>query len=185
MTYQPMTNDRRDFDPMGDDWSYILDNYPADTWRQLVAVKARRASWPFADRGITGDRWGKAWHSARLAPDWAFYAWGHEYVLVSWDEARPHEVVCRLVIERRYHDPETGHRVEEWTGQVTLDLREQTQTWQLCPRDAERGAPGDVAAEAAHKGAKLLAFFNDACEHWRAGDQARPVQAYDLAHPDN
>lgn len=168
-----MTNDRRDFDPMGEAWNYILDETPAPEWRQLVSPGFKHATWPFRAR--------HGYHSVRLAPDWCFYSWGDEIVSAEWTPAEPHIVRCRVTIERRYADPEFGHKRDSWTGTVVLDLKARAfQPWFLCKRDALRGVPADVAAEAAHKAGKLLAFFLAAIERWKIGDQARPVVARDL-----
>lgn len=176
--YVPMRNDRRDFDPMGEDWHYILDDGgTGQGWRELVAVNARRATWPFA---LHEDRQGRSYGYARLSPDWAFYSWGNEYLMASWDAAQPHQVRVMLTIGRDYPDAEFGHRTAAWSGQMVLDLLAMSYAWDLYPRDADKPIPDDVAAEATHKGAKLLAFFTDACGHWRAGDQPKPVQAYEL-----
>lgn len=178
-TYAPMRNSRADFDPMGKDWSYILDGpNPYVQWRELVAVNARRSTWPFE---LHGDRHGKnSFGSVRLAPDWAFYSWGSEYVGASFDPEQPHIVRCHVYIGRNYPNGIHWAATDKWDGAVVLDLREQTHTWELFPCDRDKPVPDDVAAEVAHKAAKLLAFFTDACEHWRAGDQERPVQAHDL-----
>ena len=178
MSYTPMRNDRRDFDPMGTDWGYILDESPLTQWRELVAVNARRATWPFA---LSSDKHG-SYGSVRLSPDWCYCSWSPEYVLAWWDADKPHIVRCDLTIGRHYPNGFYWAPSDKWAGTMVLDLREQTQTW--CLRDRDKPVPDDVAAEAAHKGAKLLAFFAGACEHWRAGDQPRPVQAHDLYDPD-
>jgi hypothetical protein len=172
--YQPMVNDRHEFNPMGAEWSYILDSgNDGPAWRALVAKNMRYGTWPFAGHGHTGRRGGPSYHHARLSPDWVFYSWGSEYVGASWDEAEPSIVKCRLVIGRDYGDDYTGH--------VVIDLRAKAcQPWLPCQRGRERGIPADVAAEAEHKAAKLLAFFLDAIMHWKAGDQERPVQAADI-----
>jgi hypothetical protein len=181
-TYQPMRNDRRDFDPMGDDWSYILDTgNRGEGWRELVAVNARRATWPFE---LHADRSGHSYGSVRLSPDWAFYSWGGEYVGAYWDADRPHEVRCHVYVGRDYRNGTSWAPAEKWDGEMTLDLLAGTHSWRPFPRDADKAVPDDVAAEFAHKGAKLLAFFADACEHWRAGDRARPLQAHELYDPD-
>lgn len=178
-TYAPMRNDRRDFDPMGKDWSYILDGpNPYVQWRELVAVNARRSTWPFE---LHGDRDGRSsYGSVRLAPDWAFYSWSGEYVTAWWDSGKPHTVRCDVSIGRDYPNGTGWAPRDKWEGTMVLDLREQAHTWELYPRSRDKAIPDDVAAEVASKGAKLLAFFTDACEHWRAGDQERPVQAHDL-----
>jgi hypothetical protein len=176
--YRPMRNDAAGFDPMGDDWAYILDDAPPDTWRELVATCDRRETWPFQVRGAS--RHGDGYFYARLSPDWCFLAWGRQYVGACWDPARPHEVACRVIAGRLAGQREGEHAVHDWAAVVTLDLHEQTFTWHPCPRDARLGVPDDVAAEIEHKAGKLLAFFNSAIEHWRAGDQPRPVVAADL-----
>ena len=56
MTYVPMTNDRRDFDPMGKEWSYIPDEHPGLPWRGMVPVNLRPATWPYK---LHTDRLGK------------------------------------------------------------------------------------------------------------------------------
>lgn len=179
--YRPMVNDSRDFDPMGDSWGYILDNAPADTWRELVAVRDRRATWPFQVRGQQPHHNG--YFYARLSPDWCFLAWGREYVGAEWDPAERHLVRCRLTIARRTQKREGTHELHDWAGVITLDLRDQTFTYKPCRRDELLGVPADVLAEVEHKAGKLLAFFDDAIAHWRAGDQERPVDAVDLYRP--
>lgn len=178
--YRPMRNDAADFDPMGTGWRYILDDAPPDTWRELVATCDRRETWPFQIRGT--DRHRDGYFYARLSPDWCFLAWGREYIGAAWDPARPHEVTCRITVARRAEAREGGHALHDWAAVITLDLHGQAFTWRPCRRDAELGVPADVAAEIEHKAAKLLAFFNDAIEHWREGDQPRPVNAIDLYH---
>ena len=177
--YRPMRNDRRDFDPMGAEWGYALDMYPPPGWRQLVAVKGRRDAWPFGNVG--------RFQAIRLAPDWCHCSWHPYYVLAwpGWDQSRDaadaemHQVTARLVFERR---TEHGgrHRLDEWTGVARLDLRTREWTWHPCARDADKPMPPEVTAEVEHRCAKLLAFFDAAIEHWRAGDQARPVSVGDL-----
>lgn len=162
--YQPMRNDYRDFNPVAPEWSYILDEAPPATWRELVAVNRRHATWPFQPHGY-GGRW---FHSVRLSPDWCFLSWGAEYVLADWDESSPGLVNVRLRLTRRPH---------EWVVWTQLDLREQVFSY----TDADVSAlPADVFAELAIKCDKLLAFFADACQHWHDGDQPRPINATDL-----
>jgi hypothetical protein len=161
--YQPMVNDRRDFDPVDPRWSYILDEQqPA--WRELVAVRERRVTWPFQPHGV---RW-RYFHAARLSPDWCFYAWGRQYVLADWDEERPALVNVRLCVGTRHSD---------LTVYAVLDLREQAFSYPA--REVSDLSPAEVA-EVDAKCGKLLAFFADACEHWQAGDQAHPATAADL-----
>jgi hypothetical protein len=180
--YRPMVNDARDFDPMGADWAYILDNAPPDTWRELVAVRDRKATWPFQVRGQEPHHNG--YFYARLSPDWCFLAWGREYVGAEWHPDRPHEVRCRHAIARRAEVREGTRELHDWAGVITLDLAAQTFTYKPCRRDELLGVPAGVLAEVEHKARKLLAFFNDAISHWAAGDQARPVTASDLYRPD-
>lgn len=174
--YRPMRNDRRDFDPMGADWGYVLDDTPADLWRELVAVRDRRASWPFQIRGQQPGHDGY-WY-ARLSPDWCWCAWGAEYIGAHWNPATPSQVTCRVTITR-YTATGGEHQGGRWTGELVLDLHEQSFTWQPCPRDLARGVPDDVTAEAGHKAAKLLAFFDAQIAQWRAGDTPRPFTAAD------
>jgi hypothetical protein len=174
MTYQPMRNAHPDFDPMGEEWGYILDSgcAPAEAWRGMVARNLRSATWPYK---LLSDRHGR-YGGARLAPDWCYWAWGREYVTATWRPEEPHLIRCRLTIGRRYANaaPEA-----EYAGHVILGLRGQTVTW-LPAQAMHRDIPASVTAEAEHKGAKLLAFFTDAIGHWKAGDQEQPVQARDL-----
>jgi hypothetical protein len=183
MAYTPMTNDRRDFDPAGADWSYILDNGCAglNTWRELVPVKQRRATWPFT---AYGQLHGRCHYAVRLAPDWAFYSWGSEYVLASWEPAEAHAVVCRVLITRSTPSAEFGPVSDTYSGRTHLDLTSQRAAWVPDARTVQRAdIPADVWAESVCKGGKLLAFFNDACAQWRRGDSPRPVQAHDLYAP--
>jgi hypothetical protein len=197
-TYTPMVNDRQGFDPMGGEWSYILDEFPVDAWRPMVARGLRHATWPYAARGH--DLRGNAYYVARLAPDWCYYAWRNEYVGVSCDKSLMHVVQCRIVLERRYapageasgwpQNPFAGEgndrwRVCEWTGHVVLDLRDGSWVLDISPygKDHAPAVPDDVYAEAQHKAFKLLAFFRAECARWRAGNLERPVQARDLYKP--
>lgn len=197
-TYRPMRNARTDFDPMGQEWSYILDspNANGESWRGMVPVNLRSFTWPYR---LHSGRIAGTCGSARLAPDWAYYAWRNEYVLVSWMPAAERIVSCQTVLERRYapegevsdwpRNPFAGEgnerwRVCEWTARITLDLLHGTRELDIkpCGRPGERplGLFGGVQAEAEHKAGKLLAFFRAECGHWKAGDQERPVQARDL-----
>jgi hypothetical protein len=182
MTYTPMKNDRCEFDSMGQEWGYILDDGPGEqSWRSMVPLAERAFTWPYQ---LHTDRHGqRSYGSARLAPDWCFYSWHPEYVLASWGPEAPHLVQCRLWFARRYTSP--GPELRDVTGVVMLNLLHQSYTWAPCKRDELRGVPGDIVAEVAHKAGKLLAFFRSECEHWRAGDQPRPAQAWNLAHPDD
>jgi hypothetical protein len=177
--YQPMANDRRDFDPMSAEWAYILDDgcRPPCRWRELVPARERVATWPFEAAGRHRDN--SPYYGARLAPDWAFYAWGSEYALAGWRPGSPHEVFCHIGATRAAPGPERGRRAGLYVGYVHLDLRGQTVRWAPCRADAERGVPEDVNAEAEHKGRKLLAYFADACARWQRGE-AQPVTARDL-----
>lgn len=169
--YRPMRNDAAGFSPADPRWAYVLDEAPPDTWRELVALRERTATWPFAPRH------GGHYH-ARLSPDWAFRAWGTEYALASWHPGRPHEVTVRLVITR------PGDR-DGWTGTVCLDLAAGTRAWVPCHADLDKPVPPDVAAEIESKAGKLAAFFAEACEQWRqARPGDRPAQAYDWYTPD-
>jgi hypothetical protein len=161
--YQPMRNDPAGFDPAGGPWAYVSDDRPPQRWRALVAVAARRGTWPFAARD-TDNRY----FYARLSPDWCHCSWGSEYVGAEWDPARSSAVTARLSITRR----PLG-----WTLKVTLDLAAGTYSWD--PAGAA-GMPDDAVAEAEVKCGKLLTFFAQACEHWRAGDQPHPPTASDL-----
>jgi hypothetical protein len=195
--YTRMANDRRDFDPMGADWGYISDEFGSEAanWRGMVPVGLRAFTWLYQ---LYTDRHGQhAYGSVRLAPDWCHYAWGPEYVGAEWEPASPHTVKCRGQVQRRYApagevsdwpaNPFAGEgndrwHVYEWVARSTLDLLSGTWELEVAPTGAERApsVPADVRAEAEHKAGKLLAFFRAECEHWRAGDQERPVQAYDL-----
>lgn len=169
--YEPMIHDRAEYDPAAGPWNYILDDAPPDKWRELVAVAQRSATWPFQPR-YTGSRY----CSARLSPDWCFYAWGSEYVLADWEPDKPQLVTCRIVVTRRVqHDG-------WWTTRASLDLASGSFTAPASPCDPPM--PADVTAELDAKCGKLLAFFADANRHWRAGDQERPVQAGDLYQRD-
>jgi hypothetical protein len=181
--YKPMGNDRRDFNPMGEEWGYILDETPPTPWRELVAVRARRATWPF--EVITDNRVHRSYGSVRLSPDWCFYAWGTEYVGAGWYPVAPHIVRCHLMIGRRYDNGVGWPPVEMWSGVAVLDLRDGSHAWEPYPSQREREVLPDVRAEIGHKAGKLLAFFQDAIGHWKAGDQERPVQATDLYHLHN
>lgn len=204
MTYRPMVNARRDFDPMGEEWNYICDEYGsrAAGWRGMVPVNLRPFTWPYR---LCTDRHGQnAYGCVRLAPDWCLYAWGNQYVLAGWNPAAEHMVNCRTVIERRYAPAGTKSdwprdlfagegddrwRIHEWAAYITLDLL--AGTWKLDIRlhgkqaDPAPPVPADVHAEAEHRAVKLLEFFRAECEHWKAGDQPRPVQAHDLYNPEN
>lgn len=178
--YRPMRNDPAGFDPMGEDWGYILDDVPAGQWRELVAVCDRRETWPFQIRGASARPYKEGYWSARLSPDWCFLAWGREYIGATWDPDRPHEVSCRITVTRRAEAREGTHDLHDWAGVITLDLREQEFTYRPCRRDQLLGVPAGVTSEAEHKARKLLAFFNDAIRHWHDGDQSRPASAADL-----
>lgn len=161
--YQPMRDDRAEFNPAGGPWNYVTDDFPPQQWRAQVAVAARRATWPFAARG-TGHRY----QYARLSPDWCLYSRGHEYAGTRWQPTRPSIVTARPSITRHPRG---------WTLNVALDLAAGAHSWK--PRGAQ-GMPDDAAAQAAVKCGKLLAFFDQAIGHWRAGDQRRPGCARDL-----
>lgn len=134
MTYEPMKNNRAGFDPVGAEWGYILDDRPNEQpWRGMVPLAERPFTWPYQ---LHADRYGR-YGSARLAPDWAFYAWRNEYVLASWDPSAPHVVDCRTMLERRYApagevsdwpaNPFAGEgndrwRVFEWRADIALNL---------------------------------------------------------------
>ncbi len=165
--YKPIRNDRADFDPMSDQWSYVVDDAGAE-WRQLVAKSQRRATWPFRKESQHG------YHYVRLSPDWAFYAWGSEYVGADWSPERPSLVDARLTITRRV-ERDGRFRLDDYTGIMTLDLAAQSFAWD-CPRQI----PADVLAEAEHKARKLLGFFATQNEAWREESTPRPVTAADL-----
>jgi hypothetical protein len=197
MTYVPMTNDRRDFDPMGKEWSYIPDEHPGQPWRGMIPVNLRPATWPYK---LHTDRLGKdPYGSVRLVPDWCCYAWGNEIAGATWSPAAEHTVNCRTTIERRYAPPgqvsdwpanpfagegNDRWRVYDWTARIDLNLLDRSFALTVRGRGEESArpphVPADVYAEAQHKAGKLLAFFRAECEHWKAGDQERPVQARDL-----
>jgi hypothetical protein len=202
MTYIPMANDRRDFNPMGQEWGYVCDEHPGQDWRGMVPLNLRPFTWPYQ---LHTDRLGKdPYGSARLAPDCCFYAWRNEYVGASWNPQTPQAVDCATTLERRYApagevsdwpaNPFAGDgndrwRVYEWRAEITLNLSLGAFLLDVTPRgkggDRAPAVPVDVRAEAEHKAGKLLAFFREQCTHWRAGDQPRPVQAWKLAHPDD
>ena len=197
MTYQPMANDRRDFDPMGQEWGYVPDEHPGQEWRGMVACGLRPSTWPYK---LYTDRHGKDPYGAvRLAPDWCLYAWGNEYVSASWVPESPHAVTCRTVIERRYappgqvsdwpRNPFAGEgndhwQFYQWSACIVVNLLTGEHATVVSPagRPGTRPpvTPDDVRAEAEHKAAKLLAFFRAECERWRAGEPARPLQAHAL-----
>jgi hypothetical protein len=108
-------------------------------------------------------------------------------------------VNCRTTIERRDAPPgqvsdwpanpfagggDDRWRVYDWTARIDLNLLDRSFALTVRGRGEESGrlphVPADVYAEAQHKAGKLLAFFRAECEHWKAGDQERPVQARDL-----
>jgi hypothetical protein len=117
--YRPMRNDTRDLDPMGEAWATSWTT-PRLTWRELVAVLDRRATWPFQARGGTASRNIHYYpgcprigvSSPRAASTSA----------PSGNPARPCEVRCQLIITRRAERDGTP-RLDDWTGTVTLDLR--------------------------------------------------------------
>jgi hypothetical protein len=199
MTYTPMVNDRASFDPMGEDWGYILDEVPGPEWRGMVPVNLRPCTWPYQ---LNTDRHGRnAYGCARLAPDWCLYAWSGQYVLAEWEPAAEHTVKCRMRLERRYapagevsdwpSNPFAGEgndrwQVCEWAVQITLNLLAGTAEVDVVRPVPWRGmapapsVPDDVRAEAAHKAGKMLAFFRTECGRWRTGDLERPQVARGL-----
>lgn len=197
MTYEPMTNDRREFDPVAGEWGYILDDTSADTaWRGMVPLSGRPFTWPYRLHTIFGRN---PYGSARLAPDWCFYAWSDEYVLASWSPAAEHAVTCRTTLYRRYGPEGTPPArpgdnfagvgndrwvYREWRLNVTLDLLRGAYGVNIVPDDGAQFIPADVQAEGEAKAAKLLAFFQAECLRWQAGELARPQQAYELVSHD-
>ncbi len=160
MTYEPMANNRAEFDPMGAEWAYIVDDNQIIYHHPLTAPRLREGWWPFARKDT---EYADAF--VRLSPDWCLYSWGSEYVLAGRGE-QPHLAVASL------HVGDCGHYCE-----VHLDLR--AGNWTLAWAYGVEVTP-ELLAEAGHKAGKLLAYLTAECARRDKAGSTRPVTAHDL-----